>query len=154
MTRKSPPYIRVPWEDRFNRPAVKQLRDGLPARVRPIFDRCRRSLLSLSDVSETLAWYGESWRWAIEYRTKHSDEPLCVVIPSPGDLQLAVPLERDFLNSLSLTRMKRAVRDGLQLAREPFDTHWGIWTLPGTSLVDDLQGLVESKLRHLGKVAG
>ena len=151
---KSRPYVRIAWEDRFNRPTVRQLRDGLPVRVRSLFDRCRKNLLALDTVTETLSWYGESWHWTIAYHSQHSEEPLCLIVPSPNDLQLAIPLDREFLNSLSTRRMKRAVRDGLELAREPFDTHWGIWSLQAASLVDDLQDLVESKLRHQGRVAG
>jgi hypothetical protein len=154
MSKSRPPYVRIPWEDRFNRPSLKHLRDGLPARARPIFDRCRKHLLGLEDVSETMSWRGESWKWTIEYLTKHTTEPLCLLVPSPQDLQLAVPLDREFVNSLSINRMKRAVRDGLELAREPFDTRWAIWSLQAGNLVDDLQVVVVSKLRHLSRAVG
>jgi hypothetical protein len=101
-----------------------------------------------------LAWYGDCWRWSIEFRTRLSKDPLAVLIPCPQDLQLALPLDREFTSSLPIKRMKRAVRDGLELAQEPFDTRWGVWSLAGSSLLDDLQDLIELKLTHLRKRAG
>lgn len=147
-------YVRSPWSDRFREPTTRQLRDELPGKVRHVFDAVRKRLLEIDGVREQFAWYGECWHWSIEYRTRLSDEPLAVVIPSPQDLQLALPLDREFTSSLQLKRMKRAVRDGLELAQEPFDTRWGIWSLGGTGMLDDLQDLIERKLSHLAKRAG
>lgn len=147
-------YGRPPWEDRFNRPTVQQLRNGLPAVDRSLFDGIRKRLLDLDEVTERFAWHGDSWKWTIELHTKHSDDPLAVIIPSPADLQLAIPLDASFTNSLPVKRMKRGIRDGLELAQEPFDTRWGIWSVHAKNLLDDLRHLVELKLRHLAKAAG
>jgi len=123
----------------------------MPARA--LFDAARKHLLEQDGVTESFAWYGECWHWSLEYRTRLSPEPLAVVIPSPADLQLALPLEPEFMESLPLKRMKRAIRDGLELAQEPFHTRWGVWSLASTVL-DDLQDLIEMKLNHLAKRAG
>lgn len=141
-------YERAAWTDRFNAPSVKALRQGLPAPARPLFDRVHRCMTGLDGVEETFSWYGEGWNWTIEYRTKHCDDPLAVIIPAPTDLQLAVPMDLDFSRSLPVKRMKRAVRDGLELAQEPFDTRWAVWSLIANGLVEDLEGLVEQKLKH------
>lgn len=146
-------YERLSWEDRFNQPDVKNLRGGLPAASRTLFDRVRRRLLDLDGVEERFAWYGDSWKWTVTYSTRHDPDPLAVLIPCPTDLQLAVPLDRDFARSLPVKRMKRAVRDGLELAQDPFDTRWGVWSVPAMSMADDLQALIEQKLKHLVKVA-
>jgi hypothetical protein len=151
---KNRSYQRLPWIDRFNRPSSRQLRDSLPDPAREIFDSIHRRLLELDGVEESLSWYGASWNWTIEFRTKHSDDPLAVLIPSPEDLQLAIPFDRKFASSISVKRMKRAVRDGLELAQEPFDTRWGVWSVVSTNLMDDLQDLIQRKLRYLAKAAG
>lgn len=147
-------YERAAWEDRFNRPAIDRLRASLGAAAKKLFDKLRNDLLSLEGVSESFAWHGDCWRWTIEFRTKHSDEPLAVVVPSPADLQLAVPMDREFVESLPQRRMKRSVRDGIGLAQEPFDTRWGVWSIQSVSLREDLVDLVELKLRHLARRAG
>ena len=51
-------------------------------------------------------------------------------------------------------RVGDLVRDGLELAQEPFDTRWSLWSLAGVSLLDDLQDLIELKLKHLAKRVG
>jgi hypothetical protein len=119
-----------------------------------MFDAARMRLLDLEGVQESAAWYGESWHWTIEYRVDQADEPLALLVPSPIDLQLAVPLDREFTETLPMSRMSRALRDGLELAQEPFDTRWGIWSVHSAGLLDSLQDLVERKLRHLTKRAG
>jgi hypothetical protein len=147
-------YERLSWSDRFQQPTARQLRDGLPASAKHVFDAVRKRLADIEGIQESLVWYGDCWRWSIEYRTRLSKEPLAVVIPCPQDLQLAVLLEREFASTLPIKRMKRAVRDGLDLAREPFDTRWGIWSLAGSTMLEDLQDLIELKLTHLRKRAG
>ncbi len=147
-------YERLAWEDRFNRPTVARLRTALTEDSPRLFDQLRRALLGIDGVSESFAWHGACWRWTIEYHTEHSEEPLALVVPSPEDLQLAVPLDRDFVRSLSMRRMKRGIKDGIGLAQDPFDTRWGVWSVQSESLLDDLSDLLELKLRHQAKQAG
>ncbi len=147
-------YDRSAWDDRFNQPTIAKLKAGLGEPAGTLFEALRSNLLGLDGVSEGFAWHGACWRWTIEYRTKHSDDPLAVVVPSPSDLQLAVPLDPDFIRSLPMRRMKRAVRDGVDLAQEPFDTHWGVWSIQAEGLLDDLVDLIELKLTHQAKRAG
>ncbi len=147
-------YDRNAWEDRFQEPSVEKLRAGLKAPAPKLFDAMRKHLLSLEGVRESAAWRGDCWRWTLEYRTRLSTEPLAVLVPSPSDLQIAVPLEREFVRSLSVRRMKRGLRDGLGLAQDPFDTRWGVWSIPAAGVLEDVVDLVELKLRHLAKQAG
>jgi hypothetical protein len=147
-------YERIAWEDRFNRPAVERVREALRSVARRLFDQLRRNLLAIDGVSEVFAWHGDCWRWTLEYRTRHSDEPLCVLVPSPADLQFAVLLSPDFIQSLRLDRMKRPLREGIGLAVEPFDTRWGVWSVTSASLLEDLVDLVETKLRYEAREAG
>lgn len=149
-----PSYERMAWTDRFNTPTAARLRDGLPANARGVFDHLRQRLTELDGVRESLAWHGDCWHWTLEYHTRHSEEPLAIVVPCPGDLQLAMPVTREFSKLLTTRRLKRAVRDGLELAQEPFDNRWGVWSVTGVSLLDDLQDLIELKLAQLAKRAG
>ena len=146
-------YERTAWEDRFNRPTIESLRAALEPEAAKLFDRLRRNLRSVEGATEGFAWHGACWRWTIEYHTEHSEEPLALLVPSPMDLQLAVPLEREFVRSLPQRRMTRFIRDGIGLAQDPFDTRWGIWSIQSTSLLEDLVDLIDLKLRHLGRQA-
>ena len=140
---------RLPRDDRFTEPNAEQLRDGLTRESLPLFDTLREHLLSLEGVTEQVAWYGISWRWSLEYRRSGDDDALAVLVPCPDDLRLAMPIDQGFINSLRKRQLKRAVRDGLELASEPFDTRWGVWSVPFANLVDDLRSLVNLKARYL-----
>ncbi len=147
-------YERAAWEDRFNRPTIETLRASLSSAAARLLTQLRRHLLALDGVTEGFSWHGDCWRWTIEYYTDHSDEPLALLVPSPTDLQLAMPLEREFVRSLSMRRMKRSVREGIGLAQDPFDTRWGVWSIQTEGLLEDLTDLVEHKLRDQARRAG
>ena len=147
-------YDRLAWEARFTEPTASRLRADLPADAARHMDRVRRCLLRMDGVVEGFQWYGECWRWSIEYRTKLSAEPLAVLIPSPDDLRLAIPVAGEFLRTLSPSRLPRLVREGLEMARESFDSRWGLWSLDSAVIIDGLIDLIESKLDHLAKQAG
>jgi len=152
--RSSKAFQRPAWTDRFNAPTLGALRDGLPALARTRFDALRKRMLEIDSASENVAWYGDCWHWAIEIRTRHGGDPLAIIVPSPDDLQLALPMDPDFARTLPLQRMKRAIRDGLELALEPYHSRWSIWSVNAASLIDDLQDVIEMKLKHLAKRAG
>ena len=145
-------YKRPAWEDQFNEPTIPALRAALDADTTRLFDSVHRSLLAIDGVGTSFVWHGASWRWTIEYRTRGCKDALAVLVPSPENLQLAIPLERELARSLSGKRLKRAVRDGLELAADPFDTRWGVWSIQA-GMVDDVIDLVELKRRH-GKQVG
>jgi hypothetical protein len=147
-------YERNAWDDRFNRPTVGALRGALPELARDHFDLIRSNLLAIEGASEDFAWQGDCWRWTIEYRTKHSKQPLAVLVPSPTDLQVAVPMDLEFIRSLPIRRMKRSVRDGIDLAQEPFDTRWGVWSIQSPGLIEDVVDLVEQMLQHQAQRVG
>src|SRR5688572_4876486 len=137
---------RKAWEDRFNQPEIPDLRHQLGSRAGPIFEEARAELLGIEDCRESLVWHGLSWKWTLEYRIGRSPKPLAVLIPNPADLQIAVMVQPDFVRQVWNRRMKRAFRDGLELAAAPFDTQWGVWSLTGQSLLDEVMDLVREKL--------
>jgi hypothetical protein len=147
-------YKKIAWEDRFNRPDVPAFRAALKANDRSLFDRLCKHIGELERVSQGVAWYGESWRWVVEFRAAREPQPFAVIVPSPEDLQLAMPTSRQFAAEISTRRLKRAVRDGLELAGEPFDTRWAVWSVNSASLLAELMHLLEDKRRFLVRSAG
>ncbi|MCA9295812.1 MAG: hypothetical protein KC983_04830 [Phycisphaerales bacterium] len=138
---------RVAWLDQYNEPDFKDLRKELVAESQRLFDDTRKKLLGFEGVTEHAVWYGDCWHWTVEYRLPRLEIPLAVLIPSPEDLQLAVPFMPVFSEQVSIGRMKRAVRDGFDLAREPYDTSWGVWSLVPGSLLSELMDLVKQKIK-------
>ncbi len=153
-----PTYSRNPWKDQFNQPTIEILRDGMKGKeglkedYPQMFDALRERMSTFADPGEELVWHGDCWHWVLEYhRSEFGDEPLAIIIPGPDDLQFAMLMEDDFIATLNFRRMKRMVRDGIDLCRIPYDTRWGVWSLiPGT-MMDDLFGLLKAKIRFANK---
>lgn len=143
---------RIAWQDRFSTPTAAQLRESLPSEARTVFNRVHKSLAQRHGLQEQVAWYGVCWCWSIEYRASANGAPVAVLIPSPEDLQLAMPVEQEFINLLPYRRLKRGIRDGLELARDPFDTRWAVWSLLPSTILDDLENLIDRRMRHLAAV--
>jgi len=146
----------LPWQDRFATPTAAQLRSPLKDDVGTLFDRLRQDLSKRPGVQESVVWYGLNWCWSLEYRSLPAkpsrgaadEQPLAVLVPSPTDLQLAMPVDQEFIQLLPVRRLKRSVRDGLELASEPFDTRWAVWSVV-PPLIDDLRDLLDRRVRHL-----
>lgn len=142
-----PSYDRSAWEDRFNEPTLRALREPLGADALKAFDRADAALRELTGSAEPkLIWHGACWRWTLEYKFNRGRDTLAVLVPNPADLQLAAPVSEAFVESLPKRRLKRAVRDGLELASPPFDTNWAVWSLTSVSLLEEVLSLLERKL--------
>ncbi len=146
-------YTITAWQDRFRTPDPATLRKTVDPESVESFDRVRSFLRGVDDVSETLGWHGPTYCWCFEYHLAGRDEPLAILIPSPIDLQLAMPIDTAFLDQLPIRRMKRAIRDGLDLASPPFDTTWAIWSLAPGSMLEDLEDLVGRRVRYIDETA-
>ena len=138
----------TPWQDRFNTPDVKTLRTSLTVEVRETFDRIRDFLSAIDEIEERPVWMGTNWCWSIGYFRGDDELPLAILVPAPEDLQLAMPITHEFVGELPIRRMKRAVRDGLELAQEPYHTNWGVWSLNPTHVLEDLEDLVNRRVKY------
>lgn len=139
---------RHPWQDRFSEPGMAALRAGLGQDAQSVFDRIRAELLAVKGMTERVAWYGLCWCWCLEYRQRGDADPVGLIIPSPTDLQFAMPLEQAFVSSLPYRRLKRGIREGLDLGRAPFDTRWAVWSVGQAPSIDDLSDLLARRLSH------
>jgi len=147
-------YNRLAWNDRFNCPTVAALRAGMKSAARSLFDKLHKHLGEYERLNETVAWYGDSWRWVVEYRVSREPEPFAVIVPSPEELQLGVPTSPKFAEKIASRRFKRAVRDGLDLASEPFDTRWAVWPVGSASMLVELLHLLDDKQSFLVRSTG
>ncbi len=143
-----------PWADRFNVPTVDRLAQSLTGEPATLFRQTRRMLHDVTLTHESVAWRGECWKWTIEFRTAPNEDLFAIVIPSPELVQLAVPMSREFLAGLPMRRLKKAVREGLDLASEPFDTNLAIWAVANGGLVADLKDLLQRRIRPRSRKTG
>jgi hypothetical protein len=144
---------RSPWQDEFNVPTIDDLRTDLPVPAAELFDATRTFLLKRDNLLEEMRWYGDCWFWTLAYylegENTDEDQPVAIIVPAPDNLQIAAPLDRDFLGQLNTRRMKRAIRDGLDLAADPYSTNWAVWPIAAKNMLDDLISLLQQRLNWL-----
>jgi len=146
MTKYAPPSI---WTDEYNEPSVDNLRKLVILDAKKAFDKTRSKIHALGAYDEKVLWFGDCWFWTIAFVSENMDKPLAILIPSAEDLQIASPLTHEFIEQLSTRRLKRFVRDGLELAMPPHKTNWAIWSVPTTGAVEDVYPVLKSKHKFL-----
>lgn len=141
------------WKDEFNPPTPEELRGALPADTADLFDGCRSGLAALEGLVERPRWFGDCWFWTLAYyiegEATEDDLPVALIIPALEDLQVASPLDEEFLDGLNTRRMKRAIRDGLELATPPYSTRWAIWSIGAQNMLDDVMAIVKQRYAWL-----
>ncbi len=125
----------------------------LPVPAAELFDIARDFLNERDGVVESLRWYGDCWFWAVVYflegENTTEDDPVAIIVPAPDNLQIAAPLDQEFISQLNTRRMKRAIRDGLELASEPYSTQWAVWPVTARNMLDDVTILLTQRLNWL-----
>ncbi|MBG83810.1 MAG: hypothetical protein CMJ40_04600 [Phycisphaerae bacterium] len=145
------------WTDEFNVPTPEALRKELVEESTETFDQLRKLMNGFDGVTEDCRWYGDCWHWSLTYLLDEqpfrepSDEwdPLALIIPAPEDVQLAISMTPEFASSINTRRLKRGVRDGLELGSPPFTTRWAVWSIPTPGLLPELAGLIKQKIAWL-----
>lgn len=153
-TRMAPTHDkRPPWQNQFETPTIDDLRTDLPLPSVELFDEIRTAIMAYDNIVERKKWYGDCWFWTLgfylEDEATEEDLPVLLLIPAPEDLQVAMPFDGQCLEELNTRRMKRAIRDGLDLAREPYSTEWAIWPLNARNMLDDLYAIIRHRLHWL-----
>lgn len=132
------------WTDEYNTPTVSGLRERiLEDGVLAFDDFCER-MSELGDITQEVMWFGDCWFWSIAFMCEHSDKPLAVVIPFEEDMQIASPLSHAFIDQLSTRRLKRFVRDGIELAMPPHETEWAVWSAHTKLAIEDIMPVIKS----------
>jgi hypothetical protein len=140
---------RAAWEDRFARPTVADLLQGLPKQPGSLVEHVREEVLALGGVRESVVWSG-TWRWTLAYTVEGEPErPWMYIVPQPARPILAIPLTPDAIAVLPLRKLSRSVRDAIALAARVGDTAWPQWDLAGRSQTDQVLAVAKKKYELL-----
>ena len=145
MAKYASPLI---WTDEFNSPTIKGLRVLAINDAKKAFDKAIVKIEALENVVTDVKWYGECWFWTVSFHSDFLDEPLAIMIPAEENLQIATPLTHEFIDQLSTRRLKRFVRDGLELAMPPHRTTWAVWSIPTIGAVEDVMPVLKAKQKY------
>jgi hypothetical protein len=147
MVRRNLNIDRDAWNDRFRSPSVSELRAALKRDAAGLFERACRGLRELQDAAEAVVWNGECWKWTVAFEGTGDNQPTVVIIPNPSDLQVAARLSPERVRAARRLAVRRAVREGLDLAADPFDSEWCVWSVSARGVLDEIVTL-------LGRVSG
>lgn len=145
MAKYAPPSI---WTDEFNTPSIESLRNLVINDAKKSFDKSMSKIVGLENVTTDVKWYGECWYWTVAFMSDFLEEPLAILVPAEENLQIAAPLPHDFIEQLSTRRLKRFVRDGLELALPPHRTNWAVWSIPTPAAFEDVLPVIKSKQKY------
>ncbi|MDE1038331.1 MAG: hypothetical protein OR996_05750 [Phycisphaerales bacterium] len=145
MAKYAPPSI---WTDEYNTPSIEILRKLVINDAKKSFDNSMSKIVGLENVTTDVKWYGECWYWTVAFMSDFLEEPLAILVPAEENLQIAAPLTHDFIEQLSTRRLKRFVRDGLELALPPHRTNWAVWSIPTPAAFEDVLPVIKSKQKY------
>ena len=157
---------RKPWEDRFRVPTMSELRADLPnaPEAPKYWDRMVEFLDGLGCQSE-VRWFGPTWRWCPAWMAPglpaHTENIVGLIVPSPTDLQIALPSDQAFVESLPVKMVRAKIRESLSLTLPPYETHWAwtslvyhldgktTWTIERNQVMEDFLELIRRRLKFL-----
>lgn len=130
---------RAAWEDRFRRPTVDELLEGLNKQLLSLAESWRERMSETPGVREDLAWQGIPFRWTLVYRSEsRPDRPIAYLVPQPVKAYVAIPIASDAVNRLPLRKLSKPVRDSLGAASLVNGQYWAQWDLQSKSQLDEL----------------
>lgn len=137
---------RLPWADRFRRPAAAQLSEHYDKAVGRLFTTAREKLISFSGAKEEMEWHGVPWRWTLVYRCPGDPtKALAYLAPTIGHPQIAVPLTEEIAKGLPTDRIKKFIRDGIENGRHVGTMIWASWEIGGLPELEAVMDLVKRK---------
>jgi hypothetical protein len=149
------PAERLPWADRFSKPAVDQLLSHYDAPNAQLFETARESLSESEGVQERVAWQGLPWRWTLVF--EHPSDPtraFVYLVPDPQSLKISVPLTQEMVQGLPLRRMKKHIRDGIETGNQVNSVIWACWEVQTENQLEEILEIICRKHSFIeGRVA-
>jgi hypothetical protein len=144
---------RLPWEDRWTTPSLRQLVHDCEEQRRKVVETLIEQLSGFEGVSQTLLWYGAAWKWTLQFdlQTSSSKQPiiLAYLVPKPEAPLLCIPLSKEIIEQLPIRRLNKTVRDGIRSAKCAVEIHWAIWTPSAMTEVEAMVDLIKRKHKLL-----
>lgn len=134
------------WENRFLTPSFIELKGGQNKTMGMLLEAARDRLLAFEGVRSEIAWQGIPWRWTLVFRVEGEEAvAFAYLVPEPGKLQIAVPLRREFLESLQVKRLPRTIRDRIVFASEVAGVFWARFEFASRGQLDEIVDLLQRK---------
>lgn len=145
---------RLPWTDQFSEPEIPQLLNHLDRQTKLLLETAREMVAGRAGVDEQLAWHGLPWRWTLVYL--HPEDPtraLAYLVPDPQAPKISVPLTPEMVQKLPLKRMKKLVRDGIELGNQINTVIWACWDITSEAQLEEILDIVQRKHAYIQETA-
>lgn len=152
LNAKSQPLetTRLPWTDRFTKPQVDELSAHYDSATGELFAHARRSVSEPEAVEERLEWQGLPWRWTLVFeRQGDPTRALAYLVPDPQTPKISIPLTAEMIQLLPLKRMKKTIRDGIEMANSINSVVWACWDLGTENQLDEILDILSRKLSYI-----
>jgi hypothetical protein len=145
---------RSAWDDRFRTPSFEEVRDLSGKQAAGLIDAARARLLETGDLREELSWHGLPWRWSLSYRhAMDTERSWAILVLQPNKPAVSVPLTSDVLSRMPITKLPRAVRDGLRGSCQVNGVYWPRWEFTARSQIDEIFTVLDHKRNLLQSAA-
>lgn len=138
---------RLPWEDRWAQPTVKQLIEPQKDQQKKILPELIERVMGFEGVSQHLVWHGTAWKWTLEFDLSDQSGanlgPLVYLVPNPAGPIFCMPLNGETVEQLPIKRLNKYVREGIREAKCAVEIHWCIWTPSAQTEVEHLTDLIK-----------
>ncbi len=154
MATKTPEPLLPAWEDRWNQPTFEALMAPQKEQHFNLLNNLLERTEAFPGISRSLVWYGDSWKWTIQYvfdASVGATEPLAYFVPNPEQATFCVPLREEMIAALPTKRLNRYIRDGIRGGKCAVDIHWIKWTPTAMTEVEHLVDLIKRKHKLMTK---
>ena len=153
MATKTTEPLLPAWEDRWNEPTFEALMAPQKEQHLNLLHNLLERTHAFTGVSRSLVWYGDSWKWTIQYvvdpEAADATEPLAYFVPNPEQPVFCVPLREEMIAAMPTKRLNRYIRDGIRGGKCAVDIHWVMWTPTAMTEVEHLVDLIKRKHKFL-----
>ncbi len=143
---------RSAWEEQWETPTLPKLLEVYDDEQKQIIVHQMNEIEALGQMRQEFKWYGNSWKWTIEYLFddhKGKEQTLAYVVPALDSMMIWVPLLDDEIAELPLKRLTKFVREAIRIANFAFEVHWAKWSPNSVGEVNLLMELIKRKRKRL-----
>jgi len=132
--------VRLPWQNRFERPTIDTLREQYNKQLGGYHDTARSFLLKFDNIEESIDWHGLPWRWSTRFDIGKltPDRGWVYLIPDPEGPKVSVPMTESMVDRLPKTRLKKHIREGVEHGKKVGNIRWTQWTITSKSQLEDI----------------
>jgi len=127
------------------------LLDAVPEHHQTSIHQLVEGLDGFEELQRGISWYGEAWKWTVEYTIGSSDggesQTVCYVVPNVTTPVVCVPLDAIVLEKLPIRRLARVIREGIRSAKCAVTIYWAIWHPTTKVEAEGLTDLVKRKIK-------